>query len=147
VSTPLDFLFEGSPEGPQTLIEIKRAYDDTGKPFGEFVKWRQLRAGIWAMTVETLAHNRPKIVFILATQETGDNDVLETIKDVSINSLPLYIDHRSPLEHEQQMKMQHSCIDICDRVFVINIGEIDNKTQLIIDYAEQIGRQVVYLRY
>jgi hypothetical protein len=145
VSTPLDFLFEGSPEGPQTLVEIKRAYDDTGKPFGEFVKWRQLRAGIWAMTVEALAHNRPKIVFILATQQTGDNDVLDTIKDVSINSLPLYIDHRSP--DARQAQMQRSCVDVCDRVFVINIGEIDNQTQLIIDYAEQIGRQVVYLRY
>jgi hypothetical protein len=128
------------------LIEVKRAYDE-GKPFAQFVKWRQLRAGIWAMSIDAIAIGRPKIVFIAATKTTGDDDVLDTIKDVSINSLPLYVDHRSPLEDDQQMKLLKSCVDICDRVFVINIGEIDESLQSIIDYANESNRQVVYLRY
>ena len=151
MTTRLSILFNGSPEeGAQTLREVVGAgYKSI--PFSHLARWRRAsrEGNIWALDVDTLPLDRPRLVYILPTESTGRDDVEAATKDITAtNSVPLYLHGENDLEAGVRRKLRKDCVEICDRMLVLNIEDsIDKETQEIIDFASEIGRRTVYLKY
>lgn len=151
MTTRLDLVFSGSPDDEESNPVLQEVIAADGATLPSlFIRWRRLtsKADTWAMTVDALAFDRPKIVYIVATREVTDDDLRAAVFDLTAsNTVPIALYGDRELDEDRRLKLQKSCIDICDRVFVINIGDIDDATASIIKRAEDTGRPVVYLRY
>jgi len=151
MTTRLSILFNGSPEeGSQTFREVVgTGYKSI--PFSHLARWRRAsREGeIWSLDVDTLPLDRPRLVYILPVESAGREDVEAAVKDITVsNSIPLYPHGENDLEASTRRKLRKDCVEICDRMLVLNVEKsIDKETQEIIDFASEIGRHTVYLNY
>jgi hypothetical protein len=152
VTTRLSVLFNGSPdeEGAQTLHDIV-GRDYQRLPFSRFAKWRNAskNAGIWSLDLDVVPLNRPKIIFVLVTETSTDEDVELCCRElVEVNSLPLRLFGEENINPSQRVSMKEHCVDICDRVMVVNSDEMcDDESKEIIELALTSGKRVAYLKY
>jgi hypothetical protein len=63
-------------------------------------------------------------------------------------SLPIRLFGTEKLTPATVRELRENCVEICDRVIVINTtDEIDDRSQDIIELALQMGKRVAYLNY
>ena len=147
----LNVLFNGSPdESEQTFREVVgMGYERI--PFSRFVRWRlaSKSADIWSMDIDVLPLDRPRVIYLLTPLSVSNEDVEASMRDIThANGLPLRLMGEETLSETQRIEMKHNCVDVCDRVFVVNSNEtIDDETQSIIDIATDTGKKVSYLKY
>jgi len=150
MTTRLNVLFNGSPDGEQTFREVMGAgYSPI--LFSRFAKWRRASkaADIWTLEIDSLPLDRHKVTYILATERASEGDIEASAKDITeSNSIPLRLSGERDFETARRIAIRKDCVELCDRVFVVNTeNDIDAESQEIIAFAEEIGRRVVYLNY
>jgi len=151
MTTRLNVLFNGSPdEGAPTFREVVGA-EYKQFLFSRFAKWRKAskEGDIWTLEIDALPLDRHKVTFILATESAEEEDIAASVIDIThSNSIPIRLAGEKEFDKDRRIQMKKDCVEICDRVFVVNIGEVlDDETQNVIEFAERIGRRIVYLRY
>jgi hypothetical protein len=147
----LNVLFNGSPDDDvQTLHEVV-GRDYSKVAFSRFGKWRlaSKNASIWSLDLDVLPIERPKMIFMLETLTSRRDDVLTASRELTAaNNIMIHLWDVNELSVAQRITMKENCVDICDRVFVVNsTDDIDSETQSIIDIATQTGKRVAYLNY
>lgn len=145
----LCILFRGSPEeGAQSFIEVVgRDYQPVIAP--RFVKWRlaDKKIGTWSLDLDVVPLNRSKVIYLLIPENAQNEDVEACRKELTgMNNLLLTVsaDH---LEREQRIALKRECVEICDRVFVVNASKTDAETDSLVEYANEIGTRVAFLNY
>jgi hypothetical protein len=148
----LNILFNGSPdEGVQSLREIVgRNYETVA--FSRFAKWRHAskQSNVWSLDVDVVPLDRAKVIYLLPIKNAQDEDVESSKRELtSVGNLILGLSDEWALDLAQRIKLQQDCVDVCDRVFVVNTldVDIDEETQSIIDFALDTGKRVAYLNY
>jgi hypothetical protein len=83
------------------------------------------------------------------TETSTDEDVELCCKElVEVNSLPLRLFGEENINPSQRVSMKEHCVDICDRVMVVNSDEMyDDESKEIIELALTSGKRVAYLKY
>jgi len=151
MSRRLNILFNNSPEDDvQTLREVVgMGYEKI--PFSQFARWRlaSKQGNIWSLDIDVVPYERSKVVYILPTLTAEKADVEAIIKEVtSTLSIPLFLENTKDFSGAQREKIMHDCVEICDRIFVVNSdSDVDPDTQSIIDYGKEVGKNAVYLKY
>ena len=151
MATRLNILFNGSPdEGDVTFREVVgMGYERI--PFSRFAKWRLANksTNIWSLDIDVVPVDRPRVVYILVPDDAQNDDIETCQKEITQSiSLPLRLFGEKDIAKEHRIEMKHSCVDVCDRVLVVNSNPtIDAETQSVIEYAVESGKRVAYLKY
>ena len=108
-----------------------------------------MQGNIWSLDIDVVPYERSKVVYILPTLTAEKEDVEAIIKEVtSTLSIPLFLENTKDFSGAQREKIMHDCVEICDRIFVVNSdSDVDPDTQSIIDYGKEVGKNAVYLKY
>lgn len=148
MTTRLNVTFTGSPdEGTQTFIGVMEP-GQKPLPFARYCRWRRVNqaANTWTLEIDALPLDRPALVLLVPTSSTKEEDIILALDDLTNGqSLPMIAPNAGI---DAWFELSARYVEVSDRLFVLNSdGTIDEGTQRIIEYANEHGRPVVYLRY